>query len=109
MKIYVFLNEYLIFNCIYYKLIIIKLKKKMENKFLKFLLFIICLLFNFIYCQRKISSLMKPRLNKETFLKNNSDNSTSLLNETMRLVNQTLNEITVNSTDVVNLDRNVML
>ena len=52
---------------------------------------------------------MKPRLNKETFLKNNSDNSSSLLNETMRLVNQTLNEITVNATDVVNLDRNVML
>ena len=31
MKIYVFLNEYLIFNCIYYKLIIIKLKKNGEQ------------------------------------------------------------------------------
>ena len=81
----------------------------MGNKFIKFLFFIIYLLFNCIYCQRKRSSLMKPRLNKETFLKNSSDNSTSLLNETMRLVNQTLNEITVNATDVVNLDRNVML
>ena len=81
----------------------------MGNKFIIFLFFVISLLFNYTYCQRKRSSLMKPRPNKETFLKNNSDNSTSLLNETMRLVNQTLNEITVNATDVVNLDRNVML
>lgn len=54
----------------------------------------------------KRSSLMKPKINKDIFLKNNSDGS---LNETLKLVNQTINKISVNSTEQVSLDRNVML
>jgi hypothetical protein len=74
---------------------------------IKFYVLITCLLINFIWSvTMKRSSLMKPKINKDIFLKNNSDGS---LNETLKLVNQTINKISVNSTEQVSLDRNVML